>query len=399
MTSQLEVNINNNISIAELAAQQDAGFSVMRSAHIGNVAPYNMVLAREGFDMLLVDQTVTGVDKTYHPELLLQGGTEQAVAKTGILVCRSAVDVPQLGFEQAHSLDELHIAGLQAAIPGANAFTNTEYLRKRESLVGDITRIAARTMPEIFTRISSPEGEVVKAGEGQDFADIALQRGVIALQDDPRSNTAEVLVPLQVDIVANFIIEALESEKAEQYHLSGPDMALYMRAKNPTAQSVAALYEAVASSPGFAGVLPRKLQVQLVDATPASLATTVNRATHLQSLLGAVDELEQAQMVASQRKRDFYTTGAGKTATRAEKAVFDSEVREALARAGGVVVAAAAQNQELFLTPKTKDFVSQYDVLAEGGLFVPEQTREMSLSELARLKKTITKLTQKGEPS
>jgi hypothetical protein len=44
-----------------------------------------------------------------------------------------------------------------------------------------------------------------------------------------------------------------------------------------------------------------------------------------------------------------------------------------------------SQIPELLVEPGTSGFITQYDVLDEGGLYVPAINRQASMAELARL--------------
>lgn len=54
MAAPLEIITEPNVSIDDLVAVQATGVSVVRSAHVGNLAPYNLSLAAAGIPILSV---------------------------------------------------------------------------------------------------------------------------------------------------------------------------------------------------------------------------------------------------------------------------------------------------------------------------------------------------------
>lgn len=397
MNQQLEITEQSNISIAELVQKQADGFSVLRSAHVGNVAPYNLVLANAGIPTLLVDQTITGVDKNYFPESILTQESQVTIAPTGVLVSRAAVNVGAVPDSlpaalKTDNLVELHIAGLEAAVPSTRAISDTAYVRKQEAIAGEITSLAARAMPALFSRVVLPDGRVERRA---DAAELLSSLGILALADEPSAPRSAVLMPLAVNIVTNFVAEALETDRAEQYHISGPDMVLYLRSGRRERKEVDALYELVKERASFKDGLPSRLTVQLVPGSYAVFATTAQRANTLNQLLAAAEAAGQAdQMIAADKKAYFtnhQTNGVDRTQ-------FEAGVRERKRSVDRSLSEAAASIPELFVAPRTPGKITQYDVLQEGGLYVPSQTTEMSMADLARLAQRIANARKRFVP-
>lgn len=401
MNQPLEIIPESNISLNQLAAQHAAGFSVMRSAHVGNAAPYNMTIASLGIPMLLVDHTVTGrldpelkgADRNYFPEAINTQGGNTIVAPAGRLACRSQVQNVPAGLESLNAtgwLDDLHVTGLRAAVPDAEVVTNTNYLRQNEKVAGEIIDLAAREMPGLFTRIVDADGRPVKVSGA---AYMIRRAGVLPLNDDPRAEQTAVLIPNAVDIVTNFVIEALRTERDVQYHLSGPDMISYLRGHTEQLKEVRNLYALVKQRASFGLQLPPTLTVRLVTSADARFATTTQRKANLDNLLDSVAELELQTVKINQERKQFFGSPQSKDASL--RAEFLARVREREAQPQQAALVAADATTELFTPERQLGAISQYDVLCEGGLYVPKANVELPLISLSGIRATIAAV-QKG---
>lgn len=175
--NQINVVNDDSVSITDLVAKQLAGFSVLRSAHVGNLSPYNLTIAEAGIPLLSVDHTVTGADTNYFPELELSRADVQKVANLGKIVSRAAT------YGGVH-LDQKHLEAVSFAVPGSQVFTNTEYLQSNEAIAGEIVGIALDESPQLFTRLATPEGNAIKRPR---VDSMVSHVGVMQLNDDPKA--------------------------------------------------------------------------------------------------------------------------------------------------------------------------------------------------------------------
>lgn len=382
-TLQVQVDGNENLNINDLVTLQEQGFSVLRSAHVGNLSPYNLTLADAGIPMLLVDHNVTGVDKNYFPEQVLTQTSETVVADAGRLSCRALATNGQF-------LDELHIDGIRTALPQATVFSNSEYLRRNETVAGEITALAVQNFPAGFTRLALPDGSTQ---ENANAAELVARLGVLQLTDDVRAEKSAVLLPNMVDIMANFVIEALNSEREVQYHISGPDMVRYI---GTLAQDLQKFYEIIKRDASFGARLPQNLVVQVVPGADARFATTSQRSQELTDLFTQLDESDVALAALAARRKTFFTTANSLTAeARAGFSKLAEQQKSAIERA---VVERAESVTGLFTESRQPGFITQYDVVQEGGLAVPQQNMTLSFSELAAVHKRLLSLRKRRRP-
>lgn len=387
-------NINlittNNESLSSLADKAEQGFSVLRSAHVGNARAYNLAIANEKIDMMLVDHTITGKDRNYRPEAVIRDGEMTQVAEMGQLAFRTVAVID----EQSGYLDRLHTDVLREAFPRTQITTNTEYLRHNERLTGEIVKSAANLMPELFVRIV-PADEVTAIEDARAAVALALDGRSMQIADDPRTERV-ALLPNEVDIVANFVIEALRSERSAQYHISGPDMVNYMtRPKSKDDQRtpleiVNALYAELASTASFREKLPEELTVNLVPGAHARFATTTERAGELDKLLYALGDATVDLTDLNRQRGEFFRSAAARdgNAKKAFVARSNDERQGILAAFKSI----SDRCSDLFVGPTDAPYISQYDVRAEGGLYVPDAIRAMTMAELAQLSKEIAAL-------
>jgi hypothetical protein len=381
--SELGLTAQQDVSINDLVDYRDQGFSVLRSAHVGNLSPYNLSLADAGIPILAVDHNITGVDTTYFPEAIMVGGNKTVVAELGLLTCRAVVDgVP---------LDDLHLAAAKAATEGVTIFTNTEYVRRNELISGEVLLIAARVMPELFRRVVQPDGTVRHSSSSAGLAEAGK---CMQLLDDPRSEQVASLIPNEVDIILNFVIEALESERDVQFHVSGPAMVKYIGSILPTLQK---LYGVLAEQASFGTRLPEVLRVELVPALDARFAVTRDKAASLDTLLEEFDQLKLEQVKMNAKRKHFFASEMSKDGEL--RAEFLSSIRalETANSAGFLNTLGESPIVPQLLVDAGNDsdnigFVTQYDVVAVGGLYVAAQNRELSFRELSGITRNLRKI-------
>lgn len=380
--NQIDVITDDTVSIADLVAKQLAGFSVVRSAHVGNLSPYNLTIAEAGIPVLSVDHTVTGIDTNYFPENVMNQSGTKMVAPLGRIVSRATT------FDGGQ-LDQLHLDSARLAVPGSQVFTNTEYLRANEAVANEIVSIALDVSPHLFVRVATPDGRTDNKRLRVDT--LVDSVGIMQLNDNPKAEETAVIMPNELDILINFVAEFLNSGEAVQYHLSGPDMVKYISSRMG---EINKMYEAVASRASFGSLLPSSLTVRLVPSSAARFATTVERGQKLEGLINMYLAVEEELDVLAQRRSTFFNSVLSKDIE--FKRAFVAQTKSTEASFERLVAEKVAELPELFLTPggnnKQGGFITQYDVIAEGGLYVPEVNRTFSMARLGAMSLALEKI-------
>ncbi len=374
----LEIIETSDISIAQIMQMQNEGVSVVRSAHVGNLRPYNLALAASGINMLLVDHNMTGVDANYRPGSVVMGGEEKQVARLGVLTCRAEAN-------DGNRLDDFHIDALRSALPDAKIVTNTESIQQAKEVVAEIAEITKQIMPEAFRRVALEDGRVITVDDGAKLLDGGME--IMQLSDDPRSEKKTMLLPNVVDIVKDFVLELISTGNSTLVHLSGPDMVSYLGlnkdgSPKEARQMVMRLFEEVVSKATFRDLLPPVCTVMLVPATAARFATTMQRKEALDNLLNAVcpQEFDEPLAAVRQQRAEFarLTDNKGTADFKARAAVFAAQERGIYQQ----VADASKEVPELFIGPKDGGFVSQYDLIQEGGIYIPKENIQLTMEEL-----------------
>lgn len=377
---QLQVIIDDTLSINDLVSRQAQGFSVLRSAHVGNFSAYNLTIAESGIPVLAVDHNVTGVDRNYFPESVNTHSGSTLIAATGKISCRAVA----LG---GQFVDELQLDSVRKAVPSAAVFTNTDYVRANAAVVSEVVDLLLAEAPRYFDRLVMPNGSTARR---PDAARLLGSYGIMQLQEDPRQEGAAVLLPNMADILANFAIEALKTERAIQYHLSGPDMVKYIGGLLPDLNGLYARLRATAS---FGARLPAMLQVRLVPTAQAIFATTGQRRNQLDTLIAIYDAAQDELAELDARRKQFFTSDqANDNGAKAD--LLNGQKRQRAAIETDLAECIALQ-PELLCGPGEPGFITQYDALAEGGLYVPGTNRERTVGQLGTMSKTLKKIAKR----
>lgn len=382
----LEIQLEPNVSIEDLQQAQQEGFSVLRSAHIGNARGYNLALAEAGLPMMLVDHTIVAQtpddsgDRNYLPgSIVRESGIEPLPVEVGGLALRTEIRKPEM--QETQFIDEFHVANLQQAFPDTNIVTNTEYLRNEETISQETIAVAAALTPELFRRLVEADGTMRETDSS--FAGLLDTYGTLQLNDDPRRERG-VLLPNEVDMLIDFLVEALRSERDTQFHLSGPDMANYTKSA-VLQQQLQRLYEGVRQRTSFGKTLPEALTVKLVPAAHARYVTSPDNAEVMEALFSSLQE----KSVIQEEKSRFFATDAAKDPDQ-RQAFLDRMGEQQLAIMQDIG-SLALELGGIFAGPREAPFFSQYDVL-EKGIATADANKTWTMAELDALTKQITKM-------
>ena len=366
----LTIQPNNKLSVNELVELQIEGFSVMRSAHVGNLRPYNLTLVDAGIPMLLVDHNITGKDKNYFPGMVLSQDTVTQIAADGLISCRARTVTGKF-------VDEVHVAAISEAFPNSTVFTNTEYLQKNKAVAAEIVNLAVTYFPKEFKRLVLADGTTLAVNDASEYV---KKIGIMQLSDDVRAERKAVLIPNMIDIAINFVIEMLATERDEQFHISGPDMIRYITSIH---SELSAFYEIITQKASFGNRLPARLLVQLVPAASAVFATTKRYESQLRSVFTGLDESTVALAELGAKRKEFFKSSSRNDS--AQRHLFLAKVmaQESIVKQASVTRLKAVPG--LFTPSNQRGYITQYDVLKDGGLFVASQNTDLSFQELSTL--------------
>lgn len=372
---KLSINKPKDISLEMLQYKKQEGFSVQRSAHVGNHRMYNLILANAGVDMLLVDHNLTTRDTNYSPEKIIQNGESSELTDQIFTLSLRTRSNYGTSFEGLF-LDEIHSQSLSEAFPNTQVTTNTDYLRENETIVAEIITISSQVMPELFNRQALSSGTVQKL---QSPITSISPSNLLQLRDDPRAEESAIMIPNEVDIICNFVIEALSCGRDTLFHVSGPDMINYINSILPSLQK---LYSQLAQA-SFASKLPDKLNIELVAGTSFRVGCTATNQPDLEPFADIFADFSEFETESSNAKRRFFK---GKNPTSQEKIEFLDTLRF---ERESLIFALRKHFQRLqgMLEQDGSTYVSQYDVISDNGLYVPEQLSSLTIASLNQILK------------
>lgn len=391
----IEIQLTPDISLQGIQDEINQGVSAVRSAHVGNARGYNLAVADKRIPMLLIDHNIASQwpnepgDRNYLPGSIVtrEGVSPMTLSSAGGLALRTTTTCPEGRYQRF--VDELHVMGLRAAFPDTPIVTNTEYLRADDArpVTEAVVRATRIVAPHLFTRkIEAGEAAPIKAAFQAFDSDID-RYGILQLNDDPRRDRG-VLLPNEADIVAGLAIEALRSGRQTQIHLSGPDMQCYIK-DSQTMRTLSDIYHELRRTAPFGQDLPETLRVQLVPADHAQFVTTTKRAERLQTVFNLAAQLPERKT----ERAAFFKTEAASDLGKRE--AWIAEMDKGDAELAQEISAAMAECPEILDDPKGAPFISQYDVLNEHGLFMPNANETLTMRELQNFAKTLRRIRER----
>jgi hypothetical protein len=390
----LQILIDDQISLAELASLHKAGYAVQRSPHIGNVYPANLAVGQAGIPLVLYDRTMSTVDHNYHPTSLIRNGQPHPIELTRpdnkILV--PFMEYGSKDHRPANNPSAFHLMQLQKALPKTPIMTYSSYLDMHWELIGPIVRmILARNPLDAFDRYVNRYGVVFHAHrmEGRDVvflpskglggqslrvpADQLVDQAAelhrfIYLRIDNKQEIEPVagpLLSLQATALIDTLIESILSGKEDVYHCSGPDMYRYVtRFEGWLNKSLEYLH--LLDVP-----VPDQIRFHVVPTADLRLVTDTDRADWLIRVLNMMNGYQEDRR---ERKLLFQDRNSKPDA----QAVTELN-RRRLQRAQNVQP--WIESLDLFYQIQDGGFLSQHD-LTDRSLFVPDQVAQMTMCEL-----------------
>jgi hypothetical protein len=370
----LEIRLRRDVSINRLLEIHRQGGSVLRTPHVGNWFPANMLLAEAGVRMLVYDLNRTHKDRSSHPHCVLCDGQAELLCAADRQVSRARVETPSRRFPQffraGASIGKGHVAALRAAFPAASLDLYTGYLQARAGRVLEILDALARAQPGLWRRYVTADGTV----EARTYAGASpLPAEIFGLT----CGDAGWLIPNLAALVLLTVLEQRERGVGEIWHLAGEDMARYLFEWDHL-DRMRSLHRAASTRLG----LPDLPVLNVVPTGAVRLGTVDDSCGRLDELARACTALGLAR--ASKRER----------LRRAPEAAREHLLREitmAEAAAGDRLAGAAAEcADDILYEARSARFPSQYDLLARGRRFhVHPWALEMNIGELEELMRLI----------
>lgn len=214
------VNNDGSLSLRDLQEKIHRGYSVVKSPHVGNQHPSNLVCASLGIPMHLVTFTSGERDKNFHPHLQIRRGE-------GIQISDPATWTPFAKKECGCSIESFHLLSLRSRFPASQVMLDTDLLRSDYKLSETVLRVMTNTNKRIWYRRVSSDGSVAPQKGNLVKNWDQINSDVYRFSDDSQG----LIIPNMCNALLGFILQSQGSGKDVIYHLSGPQMVGYIEQK------------------------------------------------------------------------------------------------------------------------------------------------------------------------
>lgn len=372
-----------DISLADLANASRAGDYVLKTPHVGNMYANNLAVASLRIPIVLVDQTVGGRDRNFHPHRVIVGGRSEEIADPTRLTSRVRISVPSARvpgrFIPGASLLDAHVASLREAFPRTSIQTTSERMRAHHDVMLPLVETLSKRSSDAWKRFVASDGSVQERS-APSWSAVEMM-GVLGLT----SGDAGWLVPNAWHILSDAIIGAKLTGRAHVYSLSGPDMIRYAPALE---HELSLAYDVLRMR--TMPWLPETFELLMVPVADMRLVTTVARASALEAVVDAY--LRLLALKRSNGTRMSGLTGPDKRAMigriEAERGACFEEIATALDGC-----------PEVFYELADANWLTQYDLLAGETLFVHPWGVESPLADVEAAMRLFTRLRRPVPPS
>ena len=365
---EILIQVDDTMPLGELLSENnDPDKSIKRSAHVGNMYGADLILASLGMNMLLVDANYGERDKLYYPHLRVdEASTPEVIAcsRKLSLVNTTAEGIP---------LNEASIGSLNSAFGNTSVVADSDFVGANRQVV---EQIVATLLPEFasqFTRV------LTSTGIPENILLLPKTVNDVLLLGNDTSKGA--ILPNVLNILIDFVVEAINYQTDQITHISGPTMVLYI---NKIMPQMNAMYAKLVQS----GInLPEILKVRLVPAAGVRFVVAASQASDMEELLALQAEYARISGVVAQAKKALAASNQKVT-----KVDFDLVVAPQKALQGVLQRKLASLPQLFFVAlpeANTPTYTSQYTAIRNGadgtpgaGLYIPDRVLERPICEV-----------------
>jgi hypothetical protein len=336
------------ISLAALCQLMREGFSVLKTPHVGNQHPSNLVCASLGIPLNMVSFTLGARDKNFHPHLRISHGTS-------LQLTDPTVWTPFATLADGTPLEAYHQASVRERFRHLSVSTDWEVMLAHRELAAQLLRIATSTVHQLWYRRVDHDGSVTTQPEVAGFGWKQIELDVFRFTNA----SSGWIVPNRVHLLFHLVRQSLESERDVVYHLSGPQLVGYIEGIK---HSLGLIYDALRNE---VPSLPRLLKVYIVPVASCRFVTVTDRQSDLDAVIDTIKWYESLPP--------------------ANRRLAKARFAEALVRFPEC------------LTPiETATYVSQYDLAAALDLYVPEWLLTNPLTRVNAMLRFLNSAQHKG---
>lgn len=336
------------LTLARLQELQRAGYSVMKTPHVGNQHPCNLLCAALGFHLDMVTFTHGVRDTNFHPHLRIQGGNARSLVSPDQLT-------PFMRLSCGTAVEAYHQDAVKAVFGHMSAITSdVELLAGEPALAEMVLRESSAAVQRLWYRRVERDGTLVKEDFHGPYSKIA--NNIFRFSN----GQSGWVVPNRISLIYTLIWQALSTGRDVVYALSGPDMVGYIGGLK---SNLSQMYDAVrAQWPS----LPEVLYVYVVPVAQCRLVTYVRQHDALDAV---VDILAWYYRQPPENRRS----------------------------ASQAVTAVGARYPEFTRPIERADFLTQYDLAGPSDLYIPQWLTQAPLKHVAYMVQCMSKGREQAE--
>ncbi len=213
----VRINVETNVTLANLVEQRRRGFMVEETPHIGNLASSSLALLSLGLQAKLVDVTIGEKDNLFYPHCQIINGQSVVIAPSDLMSTHNKVSSGD------ESVIDFHYQPL--AQMGFDATPHSLWVRDRKAVVQKIlAAVVVGDYLSLWQRYVTANGIV--RNDRYDRSQLLSRVHKVTVPN----NGEGWVIPNVINILFDLVIGPLETGRDSVYMLSGQSMYKYITA-------------------------------------------------------------------------------------------------------------------------------------------------------------------------
>jgi len=376
--SYFDVIIRDDFTPSDLSACAHDGVSVMKTPHVGNMYPNNLIWAKAGIPMVSYDRNIGKKDSNFHPHCVIKLGSREQIARDDVLVSHATIQrasslMPSY-FKKGMLLSEAHMMSLRKTFPASNVQTFSEYLLHHRPQVLSVLQAGFKQAQQYskfsWERYVWPNG-TISFHTARTWNEI-IRSGIYGIT----SYESGWIVPLGQCILLAGAIESCKFDQPEVIHPSGPDMVNYIK---KLTEGLNAVYSDVSGL----SCMPNNIKFILVPVADMRFAVPSEQSYALDQLVHCYCTYHTLQQQRNERVTSASPKDRKKVIQECDKEKDGAikDLRNAIQRC-----------PDIFYDITEGNYVSQYDLRDSSSLYIADWATHQTFATLSKIMKELVKL-------
>ncbi len=365
----------DDLSLADLVRMHQAGASVLKTPHVGNIYPNNLAIAMLGLPLVLVDRTIGHKDRNFHPHQLIHERRAEVVAPGDVLTTHAKIVRTPSRFAERFTVGarvmDAHMKALREALPHADLMTETERQRRDPEFFSSLFETLHHGAPHAWERYVREDGVVMQRKPTDGWKQIC-DEGIHGLVPDHANGW---ITPNIWALIADAVSQWRLRGTSQLFELSGPDMVIYIGKHQ---EELHQCYHAVRQH--LFPALPETMTCVIVPVAEMRLIVPVEQRAALEALVDAYLSLGAFRVQTAEQMRGLTVEA------RATLSLMITEKRYGLNTRLRETVQACP---DLVYNIRHASYLSQYDMLTGTKFFIHPWGVETPMREIIAFMKVI----------